>query len=128
MNDEASEARLGRRIGGLLSQRNAQLGPDTRAALADARRQAVAAASERYFGGFHIPRTGMSWWAGAKPAAAAVLVLGLLFAGDYVNTARTQAVQGEVETALLADDLPIDAYLDQGFRAWLLAESSSSRS
>ncbi len=125
MNDEA---RFGRRIGGLLSQRNAQLGPDTRAGLAEARRKAVEAARERHFGGFHAPRAAMSWWPSVKPAAAAVLVLGMLFAGDYVNTARTQAVQGEVETALLADDLPIDAYLDQGFRAWLLAESSSSRS
>jgi hypothetical protein len=125
MNDEA---RFGRRIGGMLSQRNAQLGPEARAALAEARRQAVAAASERHFGSFRAPRAAMSWWASAKPAVAAVLVLGILFAGDYVNTARTQAVQGEVETALLADDLPIDAYLDQGFRAWLLAESSSSRS
>lgn len=125
MNDEMQ---FGRRIAGLLSERNGQLDPAVLGALGAARRRAVAA-SERQFAGVRSPHVVMAWWRTAKPAAAAVLLLAVLFAGDYVNTARTQAVQGEVETALLADDLPIDAYLDQGFRAWLQqAESSSSRS
>lgn len=122
------EARFGRRLAGLLSERNRQLDPALRDALAAARRQAVAAARARHAGAFHAPHLGRSWWQAAKPAVAAALLLAVLFGGDYVNTLRTQAVQGEVETALLADDLPIDAYLDQGFRAWLLAESSASRS
>lgn len=125
MNDEAQ---FGRRIAGLLSERNGQLDPAVLGALGAARRRAVAA-SEQQFAGVRSPHAAMAWWHAAKPAAAAVLVLAVLFAGDYVNTARTQTVQGEVETALLADDLPIDAYLDQGFRAWLQqADSSSSRS
>ncbi|MBT0960401.1 DUF3619 family protein [Denitromonas iodatirespirans] len=121
------EARFGRRLAGLLSERNRQLDPALRDALAAARRQAVTAARERHAGVFR-PHLGRSWWPALKPAMAAALVLVVLFGGDYVNTLRTQAMQGEVETALLADDLPIDAYLDQGFRAWLLADSSASRS
>ena len=122
MNDEL---RFGRRVAGLLSERNAQLDPDVLARLAAGRRRAVAAAgsvTER------VQPGAAAWWGVARPALALVLVLGVLFAGDYAGTAHRVAVQGEVETALLADDLPIDAYLDQGFRAWLQQESSASRS
>jgi hypothetical protein len=49
---------------------------------------------------------------------AALLIAGL--AGIYVWD-RNQRVADteEIDTMLLTDDLPIDAYLDKGFEAWL---------
>lgn len=44
----------------------------------------------------------------------------VLAAGAYHSSqVQRQAEIEEVDSALLADDLPIDAYLDRGFDAWL---------
>jgi len=47
-----------------------------------------------------------------------LLALGLAFLYSAQQTRRVTATI-EVDTQLLADDLPIDAYLDKGFEAWL---------
>jgi hypothetical protein len=49
---------------------------------------------------------------------AAVLVTGLSTIYVWQQTFRVVEVE-EVDTRLLTDDLPIDAYLDRGFQAWL---------
>ena len=36
----------------------------------------------------------------------------------YWNELETADENAEVDSALLADELPIDAYTDQGFTAW----------
>jgi len=47
-----------------------------------------------------------------------LLVLGLAFL--YAAQQNRRAAETiEVDTQLLADELPIDAYLDKGFEAWL---------
>ena len=46
------------------------------------------------------------------------LALGVAFA-YYWNHFQQAAENAEIDSALLADDLPINAYLDRGFRAWL---------
>ena len=57
--------------------------------------------------------------------AMAALTLGIV--GTYYWNAFDQADENEeVDSALLADELPVDAYTDQGFEAWL--EHSSSQS
>jgi hypothetical protein len=45
----------------------------------------------------------------------------------YWNSFQRAAENAEIDSALLADDLPINAYLDRGFRTWLdnTAQSSS---
>jgi hypothetical protein len=48
----------------------------------------------------------------------AVLVTGLVTIYFWQQTFRVAEVE-EVDTRLLTDDLPIDAYLDKGFQAWL---------
>ena len=48
-----------------------------------------------------------------------VLALGSGFLGHLQHTADLE----EVDSALLADDLPIDAYLDRGFDAWVQNDS-----
>ncbi len=60
-------------------------------------------------------------------ARALVALLGLLIGvvGISVwNDARQAAELEEIDSALLADDLPINAYLDKGFQAWLSEQSS----
>ncbi|MDX1375359.1 MAG: DUF3619 family protein, partial [Burkholderiales bacterium] len=47
-----------------------------------------------------------------------LLVLGLVFLYS-AQQSRRAAEAVELDTQLLADELPIDAYLDKGFEAWL---------
>lgn len=57
--------------------------------------------------------------------AALALVVGA--GGSYLWHQFEQAAENEeVDSALLADDLPPAAYLDHGFRAWLERSSSHS--
>ncbi|MCB1939178.1 MAG: DUF3619 family protein [Rhodocyclaceae bacterium] len=119
------QQQFGRRVAHLLSEGSAQLDDAVLARLRHSRQQAVAARRRGFLAALlSAPRR----WAllpALRPALTAALVLAVFLAGDYVNSERTLARQGEVETALLADDLPIDAYLDQGFRAWLQSDSRS---
>ncbi|SMB26297.1 conserved protein of unknown function [Sterolibacterium denitrificans] len=51
-------------------------------------------------------------------SALAALVIGM--AGVHYWSGHPQADEGEdIDAALLSDDLPIHAYLDHGFQAWL---------
>lgn len=52
--------------------------------------------------------------------ALAILALALGVAGvSYWSSAQQAAEIEELDSALLSDDLPITAYLDRGFDAWL---------
>lgn len=70
------------------------------------------------------PRTRVRWWASASAVALAVAAL------MYVQTLNQHSIftpnheLGALDAGLLADDLPIDAYLDKGFDAWLEDTSS----
>lgn len=58
--------------------------------------------------------------------AALALLVGA--SGSYLWHQFEQAAENEeVDSALLADDLPPAAYLDHGFRAWLERSSQSSQ-
>ena len=50
--------------------------------------------------------------------AAVLLALGLAFVYSAQQKRRV-AETVELDTQLLSDELPIDAYLDKGFEAWL---------
>ncbi len=53
-------------------------------------------------------------------ALAAVVGLALAVAGASHWNSYQQALENEeIDSALLTDDLPINAYLDRGFHAWL---------
>jgi hypothetical protein len=54
----------------------------------------------------------------------AVLVVGLVSVNVWQQKQRT-AEYVEIDTQLLSDDLPIDAYLDQDFEAWLKRRGST---
>jgi hypothetical protein len=63
------------------------------------------------FGGF----TGFSF---RLVLPVAVLVGGLLAISHWQQNLRVAEVE-EIDALLLTDDLPLDAYLDKGFEAWL---------
>jgi hypothetical protein len=54
---------------------------------------------------------------------AALMVAGVIGVYGW-QQAQQAAVAEELDTQLLTDDLPIDAYLDRGFEAWLKKISS----
>jgi len=48
----------------------------------------------------------------------AVLILGLIAVNQWRDSQLAAEIE-EIDTAVLTSDLPIDAYLDKGFDAWL---------
>jgi hypothetical protein len=116
---------LARRIARLLDEGAENIGPERRQQLARARQRALA----RY-----RPQPAPAWvpaWAGQFsrltesrvlgiryliPMAALVLgLIGIVYVQGQTNP--NEAV--DVELGLLTGELPINAYLDKGFDAWL---------
>jgi hypothetical protein len=58
--------------------------------------------------------------------AAALLAVGLFAIHSGQQVQRAADVE-ELDAMLLTDDLPIDAYLDRGFEAWLRKVSAGER-
>jgi hypothetical protein len=52
----------------------------------------------------------------------AVLILGLVAVNQWRDTQNAAEIE-EIDTAVLTGDLPLDAYLDKGFDAWLKRSS-----
>jgi hypothetical protein len=81
------------------------------------------------------PATGLAWAGGVLGnlggfagvsfrliLPAVVLVGGLLAINGWQQNLRVAEVE-EIDALLLTDDLPLDAYLDKGFEAWLKKRS-----
>jgi len=54
-----------------------------------------------------------------QPFVLALCVVAALAASNYLMSLEHVSELEEVDSALLADDLPINAYLDKGFDTWL---------
>jgi hypothetical protein len=128
-----SEEQFGRRVAWHLDRGLDQLDQGTLNALAAARHAALSGRSA--YQGSSMPtmaaaghgtmshvsrRPRVRWWV---PASAVALAAAALI---YVQTLNNQHSMftpnheaGALDAGLLADDLPIDAYLDKGFDAWL---------
>lgn len=63
---------------------------------------------------------------GRAVVAAFALLVGVVFT-YYWNNFEQAAQNEEIDSALLADDLPPTAYLDKGFQAWLERSSQLSQ-
>ena len=121
MNNQ-DEFEFARKVAQILDSGTQKLGDGTRTRLLAARRQAlgkqrvaVASLSLAGLGNFTsdvlLPHARML-------AAMSAIALGVI--GTYYwNSFQNAAENAEIDSALLADDLPITAYLDRGFRAWL---------
>ncbi|MCB1888788.1 MAG: DUF3619 family protein [Rhodocyclaceae bacterium] len=66
-----------------------------------------------------------SWLPATRTAFSLALVAGLLLGGAEWQAERELTQTGQLDRSLLVDDLPIDAYLDEGFRAWLESQPRS---
>lgn len=90
--------------------------------LFEARQKALARYSERHAqkGLALAGHNALTWMQDSlRPFLLAVGLVSLLAAGHYIMSLERIAEIEEVDSALLADDLPIDAYLDKGFDKWL---------
>ena len=135
-NSELVEAHLGRRLAALLAEAHArQPQADVEERLRFAREQAlvraraarrtVAPASVRIGAGgaaslgAGTDADGTPWWLRLSSLLPlAVLLAGLLLIDDHYTRAQIEAA-AEVDSALLADDLPPEAYSDPGFVEYL---------
>lgn len=135
------ETRFGLRVGAALSERSATPGHDVSERLRVAREQALARARDARaalparqaqeassvvvqssgtlaMGGSPWSE-GSRWWAPlASLAPLLLLVLGLILIDEWHDRLQTATV-AEVDSALLSDDLPPDAYTDPGFSEFL---------
>ena len=60
-------------------------------------------------------------------ALGVALVLGAaLYLYNWQQTQRVEEIE-EIDTALLTDELPIDAYLDRGFQNWLKQQRGAEK-
>ena len=100
-----------------------------------ARERALAARKPEREPAFAWVRTGTSGlvggFGGVGRFSLRVLLPTLLLVAGLVSIYRWQQAQlaadvEELDAQLLTDDLPIDAYLDRGFEAWLKKVSASS--
>jgi hypothetical protein len=119
-----NELHFGNRIRQVLDQSAQQLAPRTLERLRAARLQAlersrpVPAAVPAYAGGGLGSINGTTRFSRTLPVALVLLLLGL--ASLYSAQQKRHAAETvELDSQLLSDELPIDAYLDKGFEAWL---------
>jgi hypothetical protein len=124
-----TEDQIARRLAAELDRGLIAIEPAIRDRLAAARREALnhQRAHVRVLSLAGIGRTlGEAWFSHGRAALAALAVVGLLYAGDVWRQSNQVTELEEVDSALLADDLPIDAYLDRGFDRWLKHDSDES--
>jgi len=124
-----TEDQIARRLAAELDRGLIAIEPAIRDRLATARREALEHQRVRVhaLSLAGIGRSvGNAWFSHGRAAMAAIAVVGLLYAGDVWRQSNQVSELEEVDSALLADDLPIDAYLDRGFDRWLKRDSNES--
>ena len=80
----------------------------------------TAGAGDRHPGGGHF-----GWGSAGRWLALAVLLGGIGFGWQQWHVVQQVREYAEIDTQLLASDLPIDAYLDRGFQNWLKTSSEN---
>lgn len=131
------EARFGLRVGSALSERALASHPDIQERLRFAREQAlaraqaqraVASSPQRAAAMFHLAGgqaalggPAAPWWGRLASALPLLLLLASLYLIDDWHDRMQTSTVAEVDAALLADDLPPDAYSDPGFEEYLKA-------
>jgi hypothetical protein len=129
MSDESEERLLAYKVRQVLTQGTDTLDAATVERLHRARQQALAQATATV-GGLRLAGVGHFFndtvlHHGRTFAAIITLLVGAALASYWNNYLQADDNE-EVDSALLADDLPINAYLDPGFHAWLERNAPSS--
>ncbi len=125
-----NEQHFGNRIRHLLNQ-GLELAPGTRKRLRAAREQALerqraeplalARWADNVFGSFD------GWRSVSTRVLVPVAVLVIAVSGIYTwQEKRRLAELVEIDSQLLTDDLPVDAYFDRNFQAWLKSQGRAS--
>lgn len=124
------ELKIAQKVRQVLNQGTQALDKDIAARLYEARQSALARQKVRVGG---LALAGLGHFAsqrlpafGRTAVAACALLMGVVFS-YYWNHFEQAAVNEEVDSALLSDDLPPAAYLDKGFQAWLDRSQQSSQ-
>lgn len=123
-----NEEHFGYKVRQHLNRGLRDLSPETSKRLASARENALAhqkqfasqsvLASAGSFVQFHLENLRVK-----QALAALLLALGVVTTTFWVADERINEL-GALDSALLADDLPIGAFTDTGFAAWLKSSSS----
>lgn len=124
---EPDEAVIARRLKFVLDQSSQSLSVATTDRLYAARQAAMArvgsgVAPTRRMGVVTVLARGLSSAVFRQSAAVVLLAALAITANDWLQADANEELV-EVDSALLADDLPLDAYIDRGFGAWLEKES-----
>lgn len=121
--NELNERQFGNRIRQVLNA-GTRLDPETATRLRAAREQALSLKKHEQAPAFAWAGRTEKSWNGFRELSfrlivpMLVLVLGLLAIYGWQQEHRVAELV-EIDAQLLTDDLPIDAYLDKGFEAWL---------
>ncbi|HEY6898574.1 MAG TPA: DUF3619 family protein [Rhodocyclaceae bacterium] len=125
------EIAFGLKVRQALDQSASQMGYRVECRLEKARQTALSALAPKKSSS-RVSRVGgnelvLEFLEGAKMfVVLCALTLGVV--GTYYwNALEAADENADVDSALLADDLPIEAYADQGFHAWLEHSSPSSQ-
>jgi hypothetical protein len=123
------EIAFGLKVRQALDQSASQLGYRVECRLEKARQIALAPLAHRSNRASRVGgnQLALEFLEGAKTfVVLCALTLGVV--GTYYwNALEAADENADVDSALLADDLPIEAYADQGFHAWLEHSSPSSQ-
>jgi hypothetical protein len=128
----ADEAAVGQRAHAALEASCNELPPDIVFRLRQSRERALAAATPRRRLAW-LPRfaglpgnLGGSWLRDGLAPTVGILMLALIAALASQQSQDERFNESlDIDSALLTDDLPIDAYLDRGFGAWLDSQGRS---
>lgn len=128
--NKSDEEQFAYRVRQVLNQGTDALAPRVLARLRLARREAVDIQMQRV-AAIRLSLVGTADWSGGVGAGIRMLLMALALSmggmGTYYWHQFNEAAENEeLDSALLADELPPDAYVDTGFRIWLERASDSS--
>jgi hypothetical protein len=120
------EREIAKKITGYLDRSAAQLKAGTAYKLQLARQQALARLAEPRRAPELVPATagggtlgGRRFFADARIWIGVLLIVGGALSYQYWQTVQQARDIEETDAAILTSELPIEAYLDRGFQAWL---------
>jgi len=120
-----NEQRVASTVRHYLNLGTRHLDGETAARLQKARADALSHYAERKpvlgiaWAGHSAGTVGHGGHAGSRLWVPFLLLVALLFAVGYWQYTEQNADPSDIDAALLADDLPVNAYLDHRFDAWL---------
>ena len=124
------EQQFAYRVRQVLNEGSDSLAPRISARLQAARRRAVDASAGRMTL-IRLSLVGNTDWTEGARVGVRTLVMALALSFGAISTYywhqfNEAAENAELDSALLADDLPPDAYMDTGFKIWLERVSDAS--